>query len=947
VSDIPTRAVLRHGQSIWFDYIERRMIYSGELLRMIEQDGLRGITSNPSIFEKAMGSSRDYLPSMRQAVLAGASASETFEHLAIEDIQWTCDLFERVYDETEGADGFVSLEVSPHLADDTLATVEEAHRLWDAVARENLMIKVPGTEAGLPAVEQLLSDGINVNITLLFAVERYRQVADVYLRALERRRDQGLPIDRIASVASFFVSRIDSKVDKLLGESGVSDETKKRLMGKVAVANAKRAYAHYRELSQSDRWTALAQAGARPQRLLWASTSTKNPDYPDTLYVDELVGPDTVNTIPAATYGAFKDHGRSDVTLTQGVDDAERVLGELADTPVSLDDVTEQLEREGVKLFADAFDRLIGAVESRRKALLGGHLARLEADLGAHADAVEARLAAMAEAGVGPRLWERDGSLFGAREADHQHATGFMGWLDLVDDMEEELEAFDELQDDLVEEGIESVVLMGMGGSSLAPDVWRRTFGHLDGHPELFVLDSTSPAQIEALEREIAVEETVFITASKSGTTAEPLAFDAYFFDQVKSALEQSHSDLVAGDRFMAITDPGSRLEQEAFLRDYRAVYNGDPEVGGRFSALSPFGLVPLAAAGVDVAEFLHRTRWMVGSCEASVPPSENEGLRFGAILGELAKAGREKLTLVTSPRLAAFGAWIEQLVAESTGKHGLGIVPVDGEALDAPDAYGDDRLFVFLGLDAEEDDERAKKRAGLAKAGHPVIAIRLESPMDLGQEMFRWEMATAVAGHVLELNPFDQPNVQESKDFTKQLLEELGKTGQLPEPELASVAADAGLIVQVDPSQADAVGNGSLADVLGRHLERAKVPDYVAINAFLPMTDEVEAALATLRSRIRARSPVATTVGFGPRFLHSTGQLHKGGPDRGVFLHLFADDADDRPIPGQGYGFASLFRAQELGDFMALAKRGRRIVRIGLGADPVAGLRQLANALG
>lgn len=938
--------MLKHGQSIWFDYIERRMIYSGELLRMIEEDGLRGITSNPSIFEKAMGTSDDYVPSMRQAVRAGASASETFEVLAIEDIQWTCDLFRRLYDETDGGDGYVSLEVSPHLADDTLATVEEAHRLWEAVARDNLMIKVPGTEAGLPAVEQLLTDGINVNITLLFAVERYQEVAQVFLSALERRRAQGLPVDRIASVASFFVSRIDNKVDAALAQTSLDAEARGRLRGRVAIANAKRAYAYYRELAESDRWRALEQAGAMPQRLLWASTSTKNPDYPDTLYVDELIGPDTVNTIPAATYAAFNDHGTVQETLTKGADEAERVLSELSESGVRLDEVTAALEREGVELFAAAFDRLIGAVEIRRKALLGPNLARMSMELGPFTEAVDARLDAMAAAQVGPRLWDRDGSLFGDEEADHQHATGFMGWLDLVDDMEEELEAFDELQDDLVEEGVESVVLMGMGGSSLAPDVWRRTFGHLDGHPELFVLDSTSPAQVAALEAELDLEETVFITASKSGTTTEPLAFDAYFYDRMTRALEESQSDLVAGDRFMAITDPGSRLEQEAFLRDYRAVFNGDPEVGGRFSALSPFGLVPLAASGVDIAEFLLRTRWMVGTCEPAVPPRQNDGLRLGATLGELARAGRDKLTVFTTPGIAAFGGWLEQLVAESTGKKGAGIVPVDGEPVASPDRYGDDRLFVFLGLDEEEDEAREAVRRALVEAGHPVISIRLASPLDVGQEMFRWEMATAVAGHVLGLNPFDQPNVQESKDFTKRLLEELGRTGQLPEPELATVAADAGIIVQVDPKQADAVGTGSVADVLARHLARAQVPDYVALNAFLPMTADIEAALADLRAAIRQRQVTATTAGFGPRFLHSTGQLHKGGPDRGVFLHLFSDNADDRPIPGLGHGFASLLRAQELGDFMALAQRGRRIVRVGVGADPVAGLRRLADAL-
>ncbi|MCB9652447.1 MAG: bifunctional transaldolase/phosoglucose isomerase, partial [Deltaproteobacteria bacterium] len=767
------RALREHGQSVWYDYIQRDMIWTGALHRMVEEDGLAGVTSNPSIFEKAIGGSAAYAPAVKAVVAEGASAGEIFDALAVTDIQLACDVLRPVYDASGGKDGFVSLEVSPYLAHDTLGTVEEAHRLWEEVGRENLMIKVPGTAAGVPAVEQLISDGVNVNVTLLFSVERYIEVAKAYIVGLERFAAAGGDPAGVASVASFFVSRIDNKVDaavqaRLQNASGDDKARLEGLLGKVAIANAKLAYRAYQELTAEPRWKALVKQGAHPQRLLWASTSTKNPAYKDTLYVEELVGPDTVNTVPAATYTAFQEHGEVKATLADDLDGAKAIMATLASFDISLARITEDLEHDGVDQFARAFDTLMVTVEDRRVGLLGDRLSQMSETLGAYQGDVDGALKGLTESGFVRRMWERDGTLFGEGEAA-EHAASFMGWLDITDSMLENVHHLIQLQEDLEDEEVEQVVLMGMGGSSLAPDVFARTFGQLDGSPELLVLDSTVPAQVKAIEHEVEESQnTVFITASKSGTTTEPLCFDAYFWDQVQD-----------GDHFIAITDPGSKLEEESLERGIRGVYNGDPEVGGRYSALSPFGLVPAAAMGLDPVDLLERADLMIASCEASVPPARNAGVRLGAVIGTLAEKGRDKLTFVMSPAIASLGGWIEQLVAESTGKHGKGIVPVDGEALGAPEVYGADRVFVAIELDGDAIADEGKL-AALAAAGHPVVRIRIGDRRDLVQEMFRWEVATATAGHIMGINPFDQPNVQESKDYTKRLLGE-AKDGKLP----------------------------------------------------------------------------------------------------------------------------------------------------------------------
>jgi transaldolase/glucose-6-phosphate isomerase len=934
------REIEKHGQSVWFDFIQRGMIWDGTLHRMVRDDGLGGVTSNPSIFEAAIGKSNDYAPAIASLAKSGATPIEMFEALAIHDIENACDILRPVYDRTAGRDGFVSLEVSPHLAYDTLSTIEEGLRLWARVGRDNLMIKVPATKEGLPAIEELIAEGVNVNVTLLFAVDRYEQVAQRYMAGLERRVARGEAVDRMASVASFFVSRIDTMIDKMIGDRVGSSppEVKQKLealLGKVAIANAKLAYRSYERMIGEARWKKLEAAGARTQRLLWASTSTKNPKYRDVVYAEELIGKDTVDTIPEATYRAFADHGEARPTLGANVAEAEATMKRLADVDISMQKVTDKLVEEGVDKFIESFDGLMATVEARRAQDLGHGLSKMNESIGAFAESVKRRLAELQRESFVRRMWDRDPTLWTRDEAQLEMISGSMGWLDGVQHMIETVEHLGELQDDVADSGATHVLLLGMGGSSLAPDVFRRTFGPQPDSPELVVLDSIVPAQLKRAEAAIDPDSTLFVVASKSGTTSEPLALYEHFW---KKTGEE-------GAQFVAITDPDTKLEAMALEREFFAVYGGDPEIGGRYSALSPFGLVPATAMGLDPVDLLARARTMVGSCEESVPPANNLGVRLGAILGELCLAGRDKLTIVASPAIASFGAWLEQLIAESLGKDGKGIVPVDGESLDAPTEYGADRVFAAFSVPGDPVD--AAKLAHLEKAGHPVLRFELGDSRDIVQEMFRWEIATATAGHILGVNPFDQPNVEESKRYTKALLDAYVEKGHRPEAQGEVSILDAGPVAvsSTEALKGAFAGKKTLAEVLGAHLAQLRPGDYAAINAYVDMSDENAKALSEIRHAIRRAKKVATTVGFGPRFLHSTGQLHKGGPNTGVFLQITCEDPVDFAVPALGYSFSILKAAQQAGDFMALAKRDRRVLRLHL-ADVRAGLEAIARAL-
>lgn len=562
------------------------------------------------------------------------------------------------------------------------------------------------------------------------------------------------------------------------------------------------------------------------------------------------------------------------------------------------------------------------------------------AGLGSYASQVEATLADLERRDAVTRIWQKDAALWKA-EAQHQTVIrNSLGWLNVVTTIRQHAANLAGFAVEVGRAGFTHALLLGMGGSSLCPDVLRLTFGETAGFPKLAVLDTTDPASVQAFEQSVDFPRTLFIVASKSGTTPEITAFYQYFLAKVRAQRGER-----AGEQFIAITDAGTVLERTGAEAKFRRVFLNPSDIGGRYSALSFFGMVPATLIGVDVLRLLDRAERMAKACAADVPARDNPGVWLGAILGGLAKAGRDKLTFLCSPEIASFGYWVEQLIAESTGKDGTGILPVEGEALGEPGTYGDDRVFVHLRLRDSQDRELDGKVNALERAGHPVVRIGLQDRHDLGAEFFRWEFATAVSGAVLGVNPFDQPNVQESKNNTTRLLAEFRAKGRLPEGD--PIFREGPIRIYGDAAGAEVLqGARTLGDALRAHLLRIRTRDYVALTAYLQATSAYAEALGAIRTHIRDRFRVATTLGYGPRFLHSTGQLHKGGGDNGVFLQFTADDPVDLPIPGEPHSFGVMKAAQALGDLQSLQSRERRALRIHITGGIDAGLRRVLEAV-
>ena len=925
----PLKDLHRFGVSVWYDNVSRALISSGQLKRLIEDDGIRGLTSNPTIFEKAIGGSADYDASIRKHARPGQTPLQLFEILAVEDIQAACDVFRPLFDESKGGDGFVSLEVEPSIAKDAERTVSEAKRLHDWVARPNVMIKVPGTAEGVRAFEDLTAAGLSINVTLLFSQERYREIAEAYVKGLERRAAAGKDISRIASVASFFVSRVDTAIDAVLEKR--PEPEAKALLGKAAIANAKMAYQHYKTLFSSPRFAALAAKGAKTQRLLWASTGTKNPLYRDVLYVEELIGLDTVNTMPPATVDAYRDHGAGRPSLEEDVLAAKEQWAALPRYGVDIPAIMHKLTEDGLKSFSASFETLMGKLAAKR-AVLEVENAPADAGLG------ELEKKRFAE-----RLWAKDAAVW-KDDADHQKLIKHsLGWLTAPESTALGLGAIKALSNDLVQDGIRHVVVLGMGGSSLCVETLSRCLPLDAGKPRLHVLDSTHPDAVLAVQKELDLDRTLFVVASKSGSTIEPNVMFDYFW-----GVMSPRAGAKAGRHFIAITDPGSSLEKLSRERGFRKTFLNPSDVGGRFSALTLFGMVPALLGGADASALLGRARDAAKACSPQTATRDNPGLRLGAALGRHARDGRDKLTLVLDPRLEAFGLWIEQLIAESTGKEGKGIVPVVGEPLGAPSEYGKDRLFVRVALKGRADAALDKKLSALELTGHPVVRLELADELDLGAQFFVWEVATAVAGFFLGVDPFDQPNVQSAKTSTVEILDNLSG-GALPAEKAdfraggLAAFSDAGLKSAL---KADGGQDRPLREVLDAHLSRVAPGDYVCVLAYLAETDETRRLLEDVKRLARARSTAPVTVSWGPRYLHSTGQLYKGGSGKGVFLFLSDSAKTGLPIPGRKFTFGTLVRAQARGDAAATLASGRRLLRLELGDAPAEALRALANAL-
>ncbi len=947
---IPPIQVQSLGQSIWTDNISRRIIDNGELQQLVEVGGVLGLTSNPSIFQQSIGESSDYDEVIHANL--DLDAVELYEKLAVRDIQDAADLLRGVYDRTQAQDGYVSLEVSPKLAHDATGTVAEAKRLYRAVNRPNLMIKIPATIAGLSAIEETIASGISVNVTLIFSVANYEVVAEAYIRGIERLHASGGDISKVASVASFFISRIDSLVDDLLN-TNVRSATGRdldrirmndELLGKVAIANAKLAYASYQRLFEGERFATLRQAGAQAQRPLWASTSTKNPNYPATYYVDTLIGKNTVNTLPPSTLKAFTASTATPAeTLTQDLDAAQQVMNKLAEVGVDMHAVTERLQLEGIDKFVDSFDKLIGQVETKRVMLMTNVMEMQRTALGIYRQAVDHALTKLDGEHINGRIWNKDATIWKDNPNVMTKIVNRLGWLDVLNTMD--LPRLKALQTTIQASAFKHVVLLGMGGSSLAPEVLFKTFGQQDGFPDLRVLDNTDPAQVAAIRNAVDLEKTLFIVSSKSGGTLETLSFYRYFF-------ELTHHN---GSQFLAITDEGSILQTIAQENQFMDVFINPSDIGGRYSALSYFGLVPAALIGLDLDRLWESATRMFMAIGEDIPASQHPGLWLGAIMGQMYAEKRDKLVIVASQEIESFGDWAEQLIAESTGKEGVGVVPVVGGPIAAAQDYASDRVFIYLKLVGAADNEEmdAKVRA-LREAGQPRITYHLKDKYDLAGEFLRFEYGTAIAGYMLKINPFDEPNVSEAKANTDELLKYYAEHGTLPTqtPDLTNGAISLYMSASTreplrELCEQHNFNSENIVEVIAAQIVGTRAGDYFGILTYAPVTKETSATLQLLQKRLRHATRRAVTYGYGPRYLHSTGQLHKGGANNGIFFQFTHDDVEQIAIPQANYDFGTLKTAQAAGDIKALTDHKRRSIRIHVSDGNIQGaLEALLKAL-
>ncbi len=948
----PLLEIQKFGQSAWLDYIHRDDLADGELQRRIDEEGVLGVTSNPSIFQKAIGDSETYDAAIM--TMLDLEAQDIYEALAIEDIQNATDLFRPIYERSSGGDGYVSLEVSPLLARDTAGTIAEAERLFATVDRPNLMIKIPATPEGIPAIEAAIAAGINVNVTLIFALENYERVAEAFIRGLEQRLRAREDVTRVASVASFFLSRIDVMVDQILENNiraaQVQQDTARiaansKLLGQTAIANAKLAYRAFQRIFDGERFEDLRAAGAQVQRPLWASTGAKNPAYSDTLYVDNLIGPHTVNTLPPATLAAFKDHGVAAETLSKDPGQllpSDEVLDRLAEVGIDLGQVTSRLQDDGVDAFIESFETLISQVAAKRTLLRSGIMERTKLALGIYSNAVDGAVEQLDADYANARLWNKDGSLWKSHGPTIDKIVKRLGWLDI--DKSIDRERLQALQDGIRGSRFRHLVLLGMGGSSLAPEVLAATFGPQAGFPELIVLDSTDPARIRQVEDAIALDDTLFIVASKSGGTIETMSLDHYFWQKTRGN----------GEQFIVITDPGSNLEHIARKAEVRDIFLNPADIGGRYSALSYFGMAPAALLGLDLDALWASADTMLGANREGIPSHFHPGLLLGAVIGALAEQGRDKVTLVTTESITSFGNWAEQLLAESLGKEGRGALPVVGASVGLPHDYVSDRLFVYLRVDNDPDvAEKDSAVRILREAGHPRVTLRLADRFAIAGEFFRWEYATAIAGAMLKVNPFDEPNVTEAKDATKSLLSSYQSTGSWPaaapvmsRPGLALYADELTLAPLRELCHQHGFDGSDAVQVIAAQMAGTHAGDYFAFLVYFTPSAAEARLIAHIQRRLRHVTKRAVTIGYGPRYMHSTGQYHKGGGDNGVFWQLTADAAPDLAIPGADYSFGTLFAAQAAGDMQALAAHQRRAIRLHLSGDRSEGLEQLLTAI-
>ncbi len=931
--NLPTVELFQAGQSPWLDNISRELIKSGKLKSLIQDKGVLGVTSNPSIFEKAIGQANGgYDADVKKFYAAGASTYETYDALTIADIKKTCDLFLPVFKKTKGEHGFVSLEVAPDLAYKTEATIADAKRLFKAVARPNLMIKIPATPEGIPAIRAAIGSGISVNITLMFSMKHYQDVANAYIDGLADYKAKGGDISRIYSVASVFVSRIDTYLDKKLDELAASKPEAKNLKGKAAVANSKLVYQEFKKIFGSDKFSKLRKSGANIQKVLWGSTSCKNPAYPDLIYVETLVGPNTVNTMPQVTLDAVLDHGNiKPGTVEEGIPEAREAVSRLAALGFDLNQVGETLQKDGVRLFIESFESLMKTLEMKREGFLKdkNQTAKENYSLSSKTLAdVKSKASDLEGMDFLNRFLKGDANLWKSEEYHQASIKNRLGWVGAYDWIMGKLYEIDRLKEELLQEKYKDMVLLGMGGSSLAPEVMSLVCKKSSKALRFHVLDTTDPATVFAVQKKINLKSTIFIVASKSGGTIETMSQFQYFYELISKAYGKKAA-AQAGAHFVAITDSGSSLQKLAADKKFRKTFINPGDIGGRYSALSFFGMVPAVLMGVDVRPVLKSARDFGGVFKSQKNLEQNPGVYLGIVMAILDAENKDKLTFLSSKNLLPVAAWLEQLIAESTGKEGKGIVPIEGKKAAAPEFYGQDRVFVVMKIKGEATVELDQAAAKLKKAGFPVIVSQWPSDAAIGAEFLKWEIATAVAGIVMQINPFDEPNVKEAKDYTAKFLDQLKQTGKFENPKNYALA-------------------GKPID-FGNFFSKSKKGGYLALLVYAERTPEIQQAFNRLREEIREAYKIPVLLGFGPRYLHSIGQLYKGGTLNGSFLAFTKQESKDAKIPGTYYTFGQLKKAQAFGDILAMETKGLSVLTIDLGKNAKSGIeavrKQFQNA--
>lgn len=890
------------GQSAWLNYLRRAFLESGELGNLLEE-GIGGITSTPSIFAKAISHSSDYDEVLLRLVAQGKPIADFHKLIIIDDMQRAADALHPVHEATDGLDGYVSVELDPAVIDDAVKTAATARHLLRAVDRGNAMIEIPATPAGIAAVRELTSDGVCVNVTHVFSVAMYEQVANAYLAGLAQFFETHT-VWRIApsSVVSFSLSRIDRAVDDALAELHQD-----HLQGQAAIALAKTAYGRFQQIFSGPEWEKLARRGARPLRLKWTRTTPRNFTYPDTYYVEALIGPETVMTFSPPTLRAFQQSGVVAPTLTQRPDQAKRVLANLADLGIDLDAIAARLQEESLADFRQQYEDLQLSVR-RKRDQLQANWRRMELALGGLKTAVSRHTAALCRGRVPCRLWDHDHTLWPASAVDQ------LGWLHIVETMQENLGRLRHFNNQVLQDGITDMVYLGMAGENILTGIFAG-FPHRSGGLNLHPLANSDPHTIRQLTKVLNPAKTLFVVGSKDGKNLETMALFKHFYNITADALDRDHAGTRVGQHFVAITDNNSALHRLAGEYGFRQIFLNDSHIPEGFTALSYFGLVPAVLLGVDGAALLENALALVGNSSSCNCPEkgDNLGMQLGVVLATLAEQGRDKLVLSASPALAPFTRWIAQMIAVCLAKEQKGLVPVVAEPVLETTVYGHDRAFVYLHLANDPLPDYLRK---LEAAGHPLIILHWEALNDLGGQLFLWQIAAVVAAHLMQINPFTTPNVELVNRRAQELLAFFQQQGRLPPGKAAPVTPQS----------------------LEAFLDQVQPGDYIITQAFISPSPESEAVLQEFCACLRRKKGVPVMLNYGPAYLSTLGQLYQGGPRTGYFVQLTMplplEDVHIPDVAGEpatSLSFGVLNMANALADGQVLARNWRHMMRFHL----------------